>query len=91
MLFAAMGVKFSTAVQKINHPIHNGVPNEAHGKFFFVGSIPQSCYDASRNGGRGGSKIYDTEDSAIKAAIFGGADYIQGVDCVKIDITNYRS
>lgn len=85
----ASGQRYSTAVQQINNPIYQGKPNPADGKFYFVGSIPVSCYDQARNGGRGGSKLYDTEDAAIRAAIDGGATYIQGADCRKIDIEAY--
>lgn len=81
--------QFSTAVQQINYPFHDGRPNDAHGKFFFVGSIPADCYDESRNGGRGGSRIYDTEDLAIRAAIAGGATRIQGADCRFINPADY--
>jgi hypothetical protein len=80
-LMRSGGAKMSTAIQRINHPTHKGAPNPAHGKFFFVGSIPAACYDLARNEGRGGSKLYDTEASAIQAAIEAGADRIQGVDC----------
>ncbi len=38
--------KFSTAIQQVNYPMHKGLPNPAHGKFFFVGSIP-AAYAAS--------------------------------------------
>lgn len=78
--------RYSTAVQQINHPVHKGHPNPAHGMFFFVGSIPAACYDQSRNGGRGGSKLYPTEDAAIQDAIANGATYIQGADCRRIAI-----
>jgi hypothetical protein len=74
--------EFPTCVQgPINRPIHNGQPNAAHGKFYFVGRIPSSCYDTSRNNGQGGSKFYDTEQEAIDAAIAGGATRIQNTQC----------
>jgi len=73
--------KFSTAIQQVNYPIHKGQPNPAHGKFFFVGSIPAACYDSER----GGSKFYATEQDAIDAAIAAGAERIQGVDCRRIN------
>lgn len=81
---------YSTAVMQINYPIHNGRPNPAHGKFFFVGSIPAGCYDQTRNGGRGGSKLYDTEDAAIRDAVANGSTYVQGADCRKINIDAYK-
>lgn len=75
------GGKLPTAIQQINYPVHQGKPNPAHGKFYFVGNIPAACYDPTRNGGRGGSKLYDTEQDAIDAAIESGATHIQGADC----------
>jgi hypothetical protein len=73
--------RFSSAVQQINHPVHQGRPNPAHGMFFIVGSIPDACYDESRNGGRGGSMLYPSEQAAIEALQAAGAPVIQGVDC----------
>lgn len=73
--------RFSSAVQQINHPIHQGRPNPAHGMFFIVGSIPEACYDQSRNNGRGGSVLYPSEQAAIEALQAAGAPCIQGVDC----------
>lgn len=73
--------RFSSAVQRINYPVHNGRANPAHGKFFIVGSIPAACYDPERNGGRGGSKLYDSADDAIAALQAAGAPVIQGADC----------
>ena len=73
--------KFTSAVQQINHPIHKGAPNPSHGKFFIVGTIPMACYDVTRNGGQGGSVIYDTEVQAIDALIAAGATDIQRADC----------
>lgn len=84
------GLRYSTAVQQINYPVHDGRPNPCHGLFFFVGSIPAECWDESRNGGAGGSKIYPTEDAAIRAAIAAGAERIQGADCRIIDPANYQ-
>lgn len=78
--------RFSSAVQQINFPVYRGQPNPAHGKFFIVGSIPAACYDESRNNGRGGSKLYDTEQQAIDALIDAGATYIQGADCRRITL-----
>ncbi len=69
--------KFPTCVQQINYPIHQGKPNPAHGKFFFVGSVPASCWDHEKQT----SKKYDTEQEAIDAAIAGGATRIQNVKC----------
>lgn len=69
--------QLSTAVLRINRPIHRGQPNPAHGKFFLVGSVPAACYDASR----GASHIYETEDAAIDAAFSAGATDIQRTDC----------
>lgn len=85
-LRALSGARFSTAIQQVDYPIHRGQPNPAHGKFFFVGSIPANCYDTTRNGGAGGSRFYDTVDLAIDAAIDGGATHIQRPDCSKVDI-----
>ena len=70
-------MNFSTAIMQINHPTHRGRPNPSHGKFFFVGSVPSSCYDHDR----GKSLIYDTEQQAVEAATAGGAVYLQGADC----------
>ena len=72
---------YSTAIMRVNYPIHQGKPNPAHGKYFFVGSILAACYDQSRNNGRGGSKFYETEQDAINAAIEAGATRIQKTDC----------
>lgn len=87
------GAKFSSAVQKINYPFHKGQPNPSHGKFIIVGSIPANCYEADYNNGPfsppGRSKRFDNEDAAIRALIAGGADYIQGADCRKIDVAEY--
>ena len=69
--------KFPTCIQQVNYPIHQGKPNPAHGKFFFVGSIPAECYDLER----GRSKFYATEQEAIDAALAAGAERVQGVDC----------
>jgi len=69
--------KFPTCIQQVDYPIHKGQPNPAHGKFFFVGSIPRDCYDFER----GGSKFYATEQEAIDAALAAGAERIRGVDC----------
>lgn len=71
------GGAFSSAVQRINYPMHKGAPNPAHGKFFIVGSIPLACYDEAK----GRSKHYDSEQEAIDALIAAGADRIQRVDC----------
>jgi len=68
---------FSTAIRQIDYPIHKGQPNPAHGKFTFVGSIPESCYDAAA----GKSLKYDSEQQAVDAAIAGGATRIQRCDC----------
>lgn len=68
---------FSTAIQQVNYPIHNGQPNPKHGMFFFVGSIPIACYDVEGKH----SKYYATEQDAIDAAIVARAERIQGVDC----------
>lgn len=87
MLNAAQ--RYSTAVLQINYPVHNGRPNPAHGMFFFAGSIPTGCWDASRNNGRGGSKLYPSEDAAIRDAIANGSTYVQGVGGRKIDIAAY--
>jgi hypothetical protein len=88
-LFMAPRAAFTTAIQRVDYPIHQGKPNPAHGKFYFVGSIPGACYDAARNGGAGGSKFYDSEPDAIRAAIAGGADRIQGTDCRFINRADY--
>lgn len=87
--FIARSQRYSSAVQQINNPIYKGAPNPANGKFFVVGSIPMACYDVQRNGGRGGSKLYDSEADAIRALIAAGADAIQGVDCRVISIVEF--
>jgi hypothetical protein len=69
--------RYSTAILKINHPIHNGQPNPVHGKFRFVGSIPAGCYDETTKR----SLKYDTEDAAVAAAQAAGATRIQRCDC----------
>lgn len=69
--------KFPTAIQQVNYPYHKGKPNPFHGKFYFVGSIPASCYDTEKQH----SHYFDTEEQAIQAAIAGGAQRIQRVDC----------
>lgn len=74
--------KFSTAIRKIDYPIHQGKPNPSHGKFHFVGSIPESCMCPLRRR----SKLYDSEQQAIDDAIAGGATTIQRVDCSKVVI-----
>ena len=71
------GAKLTTGVQRINHPVHNGRPNPAHGKFYIVGSIPAACYDATRRG----SHLYDTEADAIAAIQAAGVSRIQRCDC----------
>ena len=78
------GLRYATAVQQINYPEHNGRANPWHGMFFFVGSVPAACCDE-----QGGSKIYPTEDAAIRAAIAAGAVRIQGADCRLIDPASY--
>jgi hypothetical protein len=70
-------VKYSTAIQQINYPIHQGKPNPAHGKFFIVGSVPVACIDPDT----GRSKTYDTEQQAIDAVVTAGATFVQGTDC----------
>lgn len=87
--FIARSQRYSSAVQQINNPIYKGAPNPANGKFFVVGSIPMACYDVQRNGGRGGSKLYDSEADAIRALIAAGAGVIQGADCRVIDLEEY--
>ena len=72
-----LGGKFPTCIQQVNHPIHKGRPNPAHGQYFFVGAIPAACYDEKRNG----SKFYATEQEAIDAALNAGAERLQGADC----------
>jgi hypothetical protein len=77
--------RYSTAIQQINYPMHQGRQNPAHGKFFFVGSIPARCYDETTQQ----SLRYDTEEDAILAAIEAGAEVIQGADCRIIDPNDY--
>jgi hypothetical protein len=74
---ALLGGKLSTAILRIDYPVHNGKPNLAHGKFYLVGHIPADCYDWTRHG----SKLYDTEQDAIVAAKAAGATRIQRCDC----------
>lgn len=80
--------KFATAIQQVNYPMHKGQPNPMHGKFFVVGSIPETCWDPDKDNGpfspKGGSRFFDTEAQAIEAARAGGATYIQGVDCRRV-------
>lgn len=83
-LYAINAGRFSTAIQQINYPMHQGRPNPSHGKFFFVGSIPAACIDTDP-ARLGRSRIYDTEDQAIAAARAAGATRIQGADCRWID------
>lgn len=66
-----------TAIQRINYPIHKGAPNRAHGKYYFVGSIPAACFDQTTQR----SMKYDTEQQAIDAAKAAGATRIQRCDC----------
>lgn len=68
---------YPTCVLQINYPVHQGRPNPSHGKFFFAGSIPAACYDFDNQR----SRIYDTEQQAIDAAIAAGAERIQNVKC----------
>lgn len=70
-----LSAKFPTCVQRVNYPVHQGRPNPAHGKFFFVGSVPGACMENGR------SKHYDTEEDAIAAAQAAGAERIQRCDC----------
>lgn len=76
-LASFLNAKYPTCVQRINYPVHQGKPNPAHGKFFFVGSVPVACLDPET----GRSRHYDTEQAAIDAAIAAGADRIQRCDC----------
>lgn len=72
-------MNMSTAILRVNYPVHHGRPNPAHGKFFAVGSVPPSCADQK----------YDTEDAAIRAVVAAGATVVQGVDYRRIDIKEY--
>lgn len=80
-----LNAKFPTCTKQVDYPVHKGKPNPAHGKFYFVGSIPGNCYDADYDNGpfspKGKSKYYDSEQSAIDAALKGGASQIQRVNC----------
>lgn len=87
---APLGARFSSAVQQIR-PAYPGSKNPNIGKFFIVGSIPAACYDEARNGGRGGSKLYDSEAEAIDALVVAGAPVIQGADCRKIDAKTWAA
>ena len=60
-----------TAIQKVDYPIHKGLPNPKHGKYYFRGHIPVDCV----------GKYYDTEAEAIQAAFDAGIEKLQGVDC----------
>jgi GH43 family beta-xylosidase len=62
---------FSTAIQRIDYPIHKGAPNPYHGMYYFVGSVPAACIDIK----------YATQEEAIAAAIAAGATRIQRADC----------
>lgn len=79
------GARFSTAVMRIDYPFHDGRPNPAHGKFFIRGTIPATCWDQDRQD----SIIFETEGHAIRAAIEGGAERIQGADCRIINPADY--
>lgn len=79
-MIAGLG-RLSTAIQRIDYPIHNGAPNPYHGKYFIVGSIPAACYDKTRNDGHGGSFIYDTEADAGRAIELAGVERYQLADC----------
>jgi len=69
--------RYSTAIQQINHPIHEGAKNPYHGHFFIVGSIPAACYDHEQ----GKSKIYPSL-AAVSAAIeSAGVERYQLPDC----------
>ena len=61
----------STGIQKVDYPIHKGKPNDVHGKFYFVGSVPVECHEV----------YYDTEAAAIDAALKAGVTHLQGADC----------
>lgn len=76
-LASLLSAKFPTCVQRIDYPVHQGKPNPAHGKFFFVGSVPGACINEET----GRSKHYDTEQEAIDAALVAGATRIQRCDC----------
>lgn len=69
--------RFSTAIQQINHPIHQGRPKPFHGCFFIVGSIPAACYDSEH----GKSKIYLTLAECRKAIESAGVERYQLPDC----------
>jgi hypothetical protein len=62
--------------------MHKGNPNPAHGKFYFVGSVPGGCYDEDS----GRSKVYDTEADAISAALAAGAVRIQKSDYSFVEV-----
>jgi hypothetical protein len=77
--------QFPTCVQRINYPVHQGKPNPAHGKYFFVGAVPVSCM------ADGKSMKYDSEDCAIAAAIVAGATRIQRCDCSFVNVEAWRA
>ena len=80
-LAQVISAKFSTAIQRINYPIHRGQPNPAHGKYFIVGSIPAACYDQSRNDGHGGSMLFGSEAECAAAIEAAGVERYQLCNC----------
>lgn len=74
----AMGQRgYSTAIQKIDYPIHQGKPNPVHGWYFLVGSIPASLYDHDRRG----SMRWPTLGEAMAAVESAGVERYQLPDC----------
>ena len=69
--------EFPTAIQRVNHPTHQGEANPVHGMYYFVGRIPGACYDVEKKR----SRFYASEEAAIKAAQAAGAARIQRADC----------
>lgn len=79
---------FTTSIQQVNYPFHNGKPNPRHGQFFFVGTIPIECCRTDEHGHIVGSQFYPTEDEAIRAALAAGVTRLQRADCSFVDPTD---
>ncbi len=56
--------RFSTSIMQVT-----AKGAQTFGKYIIVGSIPSTCYDATRNNGAGGSMVFETEADALKAIL----------------------
>lgn len=81
---------FTTAVQQVNYPVHQGKPNPRHGQFFFVGSVPAECCRVDARGHLIGSEFYPTEEAAIRAAVAAGVERIQRCDRSFVNVEDYK-